>query len=45
MLWVYEYIVGQEWQIGAPEVFNVQIHIFIDSMGIDLTSMKILEKH
>ena len=28
MLWVYGYTMSQEWQLGAPEVYSVQIHTF-----------------
>ena len=29
---------GQEWQIGVPEVYSVQIHIIHRSNGVDLTN-------
>ena len=31
---------GQEWQIGVPEVYSVQIHILRLSNGIDLSNAK-----
>ena len=40
MLWVYGYTMGQEWQLGAPEVYSVQIHTFQYSNGVDLTNAK-----
>ena len=40
MLWVYGYTMGQEWQIGVPEVHGVQIHTLHWSNGMDLTSAK-----
>ena len=40
MLWVYGYTIGQEWQLGAPEVYSVQIHTFHLSNGVDLTNAK-----
>ena len=40
MLGVYGYTMGQEWQIGVPEVCSVQIHILRWSNGIDLSNAK-----
>ena len=44
MLWVYGYTIGQEWQIGVPEVYSVQIHKFHLSNGVDLTNAKDQER-
>ena len=40
MLWVYGYTMGQEWQIGVPEVCSVQIHTLHGSNSMDLTNAK-----
>ena len=40
MLGLYGYTVGQEWQIGAPEVCSVQIHTHRCSNGTNLTNAK-----
>ena len=40
MLWMYKHIACQEWQICVPEVCNVQVYTFTDSMVKDLTNAK-----